>query len=145
MPLIEAGHRNAELKPSPIVRSWIIEGSPEARASVVSTSKCGSAWTMIWSCTEGKFHWYYDVDETIMILEGSIVLECEGSSPKHYGAGDIILFREGAHAIWRVEGYVKKVAFFRRPFPWGFNFPVRIANKLKRMMRPQLSPLAPQR
>jgi uncharacterized protein len=141
--LIEAGHRDAELKASPIVPSWIIEGSPEARACVVSTSKCGSAWTMVWSCTEGKFHWYYDVDETIMILEGSIVLESEEGPPKRYGAGDIILFRDGAHAIWRVDGYVKKIAFFRRAFPWGFNFPVRAANKLKRMIRPRPSPLAP--
>ena len=141
--LIETSHRDALLKPSPIEPSWIIEGSPEARSCVLSTSKCGSAWTMIWSCTEGKFNWYYDVDETIMILDGSIVLESKESAPKRYGVGDVILFREGAHAIWRVEGHVKKIAFFRRTIPRGFKFSIRAANKLKRMIRGRPSPLAP--
>ena len=74
---------------------------------------------MIWSCTEGKFNWYYDVDETIMILEGSIVLESEGMPPRRYGVGDVILFRNGAHAKWHVEGHVKKIAFFRQTLPFG--------------------------
>jgi hypothetical protein len=98
---------------------------------------------MIWSCTEGKFNWYYDVDETLMILDGSIVLESKESGPKRYIAGDVILFREGAHAIWLVEESVKKIAFFRRTTPWGFNFSIRAANKLKRMIRRRPSPLAP--
>lgn len=90
---------------------------------------------MIWSCTEGTFNWYYDVDETIMILEGSIVLQTDAMTPARYGAGDVILFREGAHARWHVERPVKKLAFFRRANPWGFNFPIRVVNKLKRISR----------
>jgi uncharacterized protein len=133
--LIEIGHSNVELKPSPIEPSWIIDGTPEARSCVLSTSTCGSAWTMIWSCSEGKFNWYYDVDETIMILEGSIVLQAEAMSPTRYGAGDVILFREGAQAKWHVERPVKKLAFFRRTNPLGFNFPIRVVNKLKRISR----------
>ena len=35
---------------------------------------------------------YYDLDETIMILEGSIVLESEGMPPKRYGVGDVIFY-----------------------------------------------------
>jgi uncharacterized protein len=62
--LIETGHCNVDLKPSPIEPSWIIEGNPEARSHVLSTSACGNTRTIIWSCTEGKFNWYYDVDET---------------------------------------------------------------------------------
>src|SRR5216683_5294334 len=85
------------------------------------------------SCTEGKFSWYYDLDETIMILEGSIVLESEGMPPKRYGVGDVIFFREGAHAKWHVEGYVKKVAFLRQSNPLGLGFAIRAVNKLKRM------------
>jgi uncharacterized cupin superfamily protein len=62
--LIETGHCNVDLKPSPIEPSWIIEGNPEARSHVLSTSACGNTRTIIWSCTEGKFNWYYAVDET---------------------------------------------------------------------------------
>jgi uncharacterized cupin superfamily protein len=110
--LTEAGHCNVDLKPSPIEPSWIIEGNPEARSRALSTSADGVATTLIWSCTEGKFNWYCDINETIVILEGSTVLTSEGMPPQRYGVGDVILFRNGAHAKWHVEGYVKKVAFF---------------------------------
>jgi uncharacterized protein len=133
--LIETGHCDADLKPSPIEPSWIIEGNPEARSRVLWTSADGSAKTLIWSCTEGKFNWYYDFDETIMILEGSMVLESEGMPPTRYGLGDLIFFRNGAQAKWHVERYVKKVAFLRQNNPIGFGFAIRAVNKLKRTFR----------
>jgi uncharacterized protein len=133
LPLIESSYCDVDLKPSPIEPSWILEGNPEARSHPLSTSACGTAKTLIWSCTEGKFKWYYDLDETIMSLEGSIVLESEGMSPKRYGVGDVIFFREGAHAKWHVEGYVKKVAFLRQSNPPWLGFAIRAVNKLKRM------------
>jgi uncharacterized cupin superfamily protein len=132
-PLIEAGHCNVDLKPSPIEPSWIIEGNPEARSHPLSTSADRAATTLIWSCTEGKFNWFYDMDETIMILEGSILLESAGMPPKRYGPGDVIFFRRGAHAIWHVEGYLKKVAFFRQPNPLGLGLVVRAVNKVMRI------------
>ena len=131
--LIETGHCNVDLKPSPIEPSWILEGNPEACSYQLSTSACGTAVTLIWSCTEGRFNWYYDCDETIMILEGSIVLESEGLPPKRYGVGDMIFFRKGAHAKWHVEGYVKKVAFCRQTNPLWLGFVIRAVNKLKLM------------
>jgi uncharacterized cupin superfamily protein len=132
--LIDFSHSNVGLKPSPIEPSWIIEGSPEARSYQLSASADGAAATLIWSCTEGKFNWYYDLDETMMIIEGSIVLESEGTPPKRYGAGDVIFFRNGAHAKWHVEGYVKKVAFCRQTNPIVVGLAVRAVNKLKRML-----------
>ena len=130
--LIEAAHCNVDLKPSPIEPSWIIEGNPEARSHLLSSSACGTATTVIWSCTEGKFNWYYDLDETIVILEGSIVLESDGMPPKRYGVGDVVVFRDGAHAKWHVERHVKKVAFLRQTNPFGLGLAVRAVNKLKR-------------
>ena len=130
--LVETGHCNVDLKPSPIEPSWILEGNPEARAHEMSVSACGTTRTIIWSCTEGKFNWYYDVDETIMILEGSVTLESEGMSTRRYGVGDVILFREGAHVKWHVERPVRKIAFFRQTLPFGLGYAVRAINKLKR-------------
>lgn len=132
--LVETSHCNVDLKPSPIEPSWILEGNPEARSHVLSTSACGTTTTLIWSCTEGKFNWYYDVDETIMILEGSIVLESEGKPPRRYGVGDVILFRDGARVKWHVERPVKKIAFFRQTLPLGLGYAVRAINKVKRML-----------
>ena len=133
--LTEAGHCKVDdLKPSPIETSWVIEGNPEARSRLLSMSACKTSWTLIWSCTQGKFNWYYDFDETIVILEGSIVVESGGVPPKRYGAGEVILFGAGTHAKWHVEKYVKKVAFCRliNPFPLGFS--IRVAHKLKSLI-----------
>jgi uncharacterized protein len=74
LPVIESGHCNVDLKPSPI--------DPEARSHRLAASTDGAAATLIWSCTEGKFNWCYDVDETVLILEGSMVLESDGMPPR---------------------------------------------------------------
>jgi hypothetical protein len=74
------------------------------------------------------------VSHSHMILEGSIVLESDGMPPKRYGAGDVIFFRDGAHAKWHVQGYVKKIAFCRKTNPAVIGFMVRVVNKLKRML-----------
>ena len=132
--LIETGHDKMDLDPSPIEPSWIIEGKPEARSRVLSASGCNTAKTVLWSCTEGKFNWYYDLDETIVILEGSIVLESDGTPPKRYGAGDVIYFRAGAHAKWHVEGFVKKIAFLRLNNPFPIGIAIRAINKLKSLI-----------
>lgn len=133
--LVEAAYcEMVNLKAAPIEPSWIIEGSPEARSHLVSTSACKTAWTMIWSCTQGKFNWHYDFDETVVILEGSILLEVDGAPPARYGAGDVILFRTGAHAKWHVEDRVKKVAFCRLNNPAPLGLAIRAANKLKSLM-----------
>lgn len=133
MALIEVGSFNVDLEPSPIEPSWIIEGNPVARSRVLSTSEDRTAQTIVWHCTEGRFNWYYDIDETIMIMEGSIVLESEGMPPKRYGPGDVIFFRNGAHAKWHVEGHVKKIAFCRKTNPVMIGFLIRVVNKLKKM------------
>ncbi len=132
--LIETANCGIELEPSPIDPSWIIEGNPEARSRVLSASACKTAKTLIWSCSEGKFNWYYDLDETIVILEGSIVLESEGMQPKRYCAGDVIFFRRGAHAKWQVEGYVRKLAFLRLNNPFPLGIAIRAVNMAKSLI-----------
>lgn len=133
--LIETGHCEMDLEPSPIEPSWIVDGNPEAHSRLLSTSACRTAWTLIWSCTEGRFNWHYDFDETLVILEGSIVLESTGMPPKRYGVGDVIFFRKGAHAKWHVESYVKKVAFCRLNNPFSFGLAIRAVNKLKCLIK----------
>jgi uncharacterized cupin superfamily protein len=133
--LIEAAQTaSAHLTPSPIASSWIIAGNPVAQSTVLSTSADGLAWTMVWQCSEGAFNWYYDLDETILILEGSIVLESSTMSPTRYGPGDVVFFKNGAHAIWRVEGHVRKLAFVRRPQPILLAFVSRAFSKIKRTL-----------
>jgi uncharacterized protein len=134
MALIETTNLVVNLAPRPIEPSWIIEGNPVAQSCVLSQSADGLACTILWECSEGKFNWYYDFDETIMILEGSIVLESDTMDPTRYGPGDVIFFRDGAHARWHVEGRVRKLAFCRTTQPYLMSFALRAFNKIKRVM-----------
>ncbi|MGJ5047161.1 cupin domain-containing protein [Bradyrhizobium oligotrophicum] len=131
--LIETANLTVDLAPAPIEPSWIIEGTPTATSCTIARSSDGLGSTIVWHCTEGKFNWYYDFDETILILEGAIVLESDGLPAKRYGPGDVIFFRDGAHAKWHVEGHVKKLAFCLKTQPYVLGLAVRVINKLKRM------------
>ena len=134
--LIEIAKLTVDLTPRPIEPSWIIEGRPDARWCVLSKSADGLASTMVWHCTAGKFNWYYDFDETVLILEGGIVLESETMPPTRYGPGDVIFFKDGAHARWQVESHVKKLAFCRKTQPVWLGFALRVVLKLKKMFLP---------
>jgi uncharacterized cupin superfamily protein len=134
--LIETGNLVVDLTPRPIEPSWIIEGNPVAQWHVLSQSADGLASTMVWECSEGKFNWYYDVDETVLILEGSIVLETDTMGPTRYGPGDVIFFKDGAHAKWHVEGRVRKLAFCRKTQPVWLGFALRVFLKLKKILLP---------
>jgi len=134
--LIETAKLVVNLTPRPIEPSWIIEGNPVARSCILSQSADGLASTIVWECSEGKFDWYYDFDETILILEGSIVLESDTMRPTRYGPGDVIFFRDGAHAKWHVEGRVRKLAFCRTTQPLFLSFALRAINKFKRILLP---------
>ena len=134
--LIEAAKFAVDLAPAPIEKSWIIEGNPVAQNRVLFNSHDGLAQTIVWQCSEGKFNWYYDFDETILILEGSIVLESDTVPPTRYGPGDVVFFRDGAHAKWHVEGHVKKLAFCRKTQPVLLGFALRVFSKIKRTLMP---------
>jgi uncharacterized cupin superfamily protein len=134
--MIETTNLVVNLTPKPIVPSWIIEGNPVAQWCVLSKSADGLASTMVWECSEGKFNWYYDFDETVLILEGSIVLENDAMRPTRYSAGDVIFFKNGAHARWHVEDRVRKLAFCRTTQPLLLGFALRAINKIKRTLMP---------
>jgi len=134
--LIETANLVTNLTPRPIEPSWIIEGNPVAQCCVLSKSADGLASTMVWQCSEGKFNWYYDFDETILILEGAIVLENDALRPTRYGPGDVIFFKDGAHAKWHVEGHVRKLAFCRKTQPILLGFALRVFAKIKRTLMP---------
>ena len=134
--LIEIANTTVDLTPRPIEASWIIEGKPDATWCVLSQSADGLASTMVWHCTAGKFNWYYDFDETILVLEGSIVLESDTMPARRYGPGDVIFFKDGAHARWHIESHVKKLAFCRKTQPVWLGFALRVVLKLKKMFFP---------
>jgi uncharacterized cupin superfamily protein len=134
--LIETTKLAVNLTPRPIEPSWIIEGNPAAQWCVLSQSADGLASTMVWECSAGKFNWFYDFDETVLILEGSIILENDTMPPTRYSAGDVIFFKDGAHAKWHIEDRVRKLAFCRKTQPVLVGLALRVFNKAKRILMP---------
>ena len=132
--LVEVGRTTLDLTPSLIESSSIIEGNPIAQASVLSKSRDGQAWTVVWQCSEGKFNWNYNVDETFLILDGSIILENATMPPTRYGPGDVIYFKKGAQAKWHVERNVRKLAFCRKTQPLLLGYALRAFSKIKRFL-----------
>jgi uncharacterized protein len=105
------------LNPSPIYPGWVLEGKPVARNQVLSRSADGTATTFLWDCTAGRFNWFYDVDETVYVIEGGVVVKDAAGATRCLSVGDTIFFPAGAIAEWHVENYVRKIAFCRTPLP----------------------------
>jgi uncharacterized protein len=129
-------NRDVALKLSPINPAWILEGQPVARNVVLSHSEDTTACTIMWDCTAGKFNWHYDFDETVHILEGSVIVSSENTPPKRLEAGDVAFFPVGTKAHWHVETYVRKVAFCRHVIlPRPAMLVIRALRRAKKMLR----------
>ena len=122
------------LEPAPIHPDWIHEGQPEARNRVVSQSGDRTAHTFLWECTAGSFTWRYDADETLYVLEGEAVLY-EGDQERRIGPGDLVFFADGARVKWRIDKYIRKIAFVRRALPRPATLPLRVYWRLVAMLR----------
>jgi uncharacterized cupin superfamily protein len=121
------------LNPSPIYPDWVLEGKPIARNQVLSRSADGTATTFLWDCTAGRFNWHYDVDETLYVIEGGVVVK-DDAGTRILGVGDTIFFPAGANAEWHVENYVRKIAFCRTPLPRMLVLAKRGFRLVKRLM-----------
>jgi uncharacterized cupin superfamily protein len=130
--VIEFGSGNVSLSPSPINPEWILEGNPIARNTVLSSSADGVASTLIWDCTAGRFNWSYDIDETVYVIEGSVIIKDGAGVARRLSAGDTVFFPAGSSAEWTVQTYVRKVAFMRDPGPRSLRIVRRVYGALKR-------------
>ena len=54
--------------------------------------------------------------------------------PTRFGPGDVVFFKHGSKARWRVEGHVRKLAFCRRTLPSALGFMLKAASKAKRLL-----------
>ena len=104
------------LEPAPINSDWILEGNPKARNKVIFKSADGTAWTMIWECTAGRFNWFYSCDETVHIVEGDVTITT-ATGTVIASPGSAFFFPAGSSATWQVDSYVRKVAFLRHTLP----------------------------
>jgi uncharacterized protein len=132
--VIKFGVGKVSLSPAPITPDWVLEGNPIARNKFLSSSADGTATTWMWDCTAGRFNWYYDIDETIYVIEGSVIIKDEGGASRRVSAGDTVFFPSGSRAEWIVEDYIRKVAFLRTPLPRQVLLAKRLYRSLKRLV-----------
>jgi uncharacterized protein len=133
--IIGLGAAKADLRPSPIRSSWVLEGNPVARNQLLSVSADGNASSYIWDCTAGRFNWFYEADETIYVIEGGVTLRDGAGAARRVCAGDTIFFPAGAHAEWHVENYIRKFALIRTPLPKPLVLARRGYRFVKRLFR----------
>jgi uncharacterized protein len=129
-PVVIATPANGELSPNPIKPDWIIEGRPQARAKRLAESADGTSSVMAWSCTPGRFEWYYAVDETLHIISGEVFVTDEKGDVHRLGPGDMAFFPAGSHSVWHVTKEVRKLAVCRHNMPRIFGFALRAWNKI---------------
>ena len=131
-PALTAGATSAmQLLPNPIEPSWILAGAPQARLAEHSRSADDACVTAVWDCTAGEFRWFFGWDETVMIMEGDVHVTSEDGYARLLQVGDLAYFKGGTWATWRVDSYVKKVAFVRRPLPAALTLAYRLRNLLR--------------
>jgi uncharacterized cupin superfamily protein len=134
-PIVTPGAVSAAFISNPIRPEWILAGEPAARIALLSSSADGMASTYYWDCTAGRFNWFYSFDETLYILEGSVLLKFPSGESKQVVAGDTIFFPVGSQAEWTVDKYIRKLAFCRTALP-GYLVAARSAGrKVKRLLR----------
>ena len=135
--------RDYGLEPAPIPADWILEGEPVTRSRMLSGSTDERAFTVMWDCTASRFHWHYDVDETICVLEGSVILTDPQGNRHTLQPNDTYLFPAGTRYHWHVPVYIRKVAFIHLPLPKKLRYASRVYRALKGLFRPRPKAQAP--
>src|SRR5512146_2218692 len=121
------------LGPAPIPQAWILEGSPVARNKLLAGSSDQLASTYMWDCTAGRFNWFYDTDEVIHVLEGSVIIEDSAGVRRRLQSGDTFLFPAGSRYHWTVPNYIRKIAFLHSPLSRKMQI---VRRMLKRLAAP---------
>ncbi len=134
IPILTATAVATELQPAPIVPSWILSGTPNARNKLLGYSEDKTAYIMVWECTPGTFKWNYTEDETIVFISGEVFVTMENGEERRLGAGDMIFFPAGCSAKWRITSTVRKVAVLRSTLPMPLALGLRAWNRLLRVL-----------
>ena len=103
----------------PIEPSWIKEGNPIARGTVLTQSadKCVSSG--LWSCEPGQFEWTFGWDEFVHLLEGEVDITEDGTDHTlTLRPGDMAHFPLGVKTHWHVKQAVRKFFVIRTPDPF---------------------------
>lgn len=113
------------LRPAPVPPEWVLQGSPQARAAELGGSPDGTCTAAHWDCTAGTFQWFFFNEEIVHILEGEVLVRDDRGQERLLRAGDVAVLPANRWMVWRVERYVRKLAYCRFPVPRPFGKLVR--------------------
>ena len=66
----------------------------------------------VWECEVSEFDWYYDSEETCLLVAGEVTVSHDGGSVS-ISAGDYVVFPKGLSCVWKVTKPVKKHYMFK--------------------------------
>jgi len=99
--------------------SWIKEGNPVARGTILTQSNDKRVSSGLWSCEPGKFEWTFIWDEFVHLLEGEVEITEDGTdNTVTLGPGDMAHFPLGMKTHWHVRKAVRKFFVIRTPEPF---------------------------
>ena len=61
----------------------------------------------VWACGVSEFDWYYDSEETSLIIEGEVIVSY-GLKSVSFSGGDYVVFPKGLSCFWQVKKPIKK-------------------------------------
>jgi uncharacterized cupin superfamily protein len=133
--IVTAIPERISLEPSPFPEEWVMDGNPEACAKQIASSEDGRMRVIVWSCTEGRFEWHYDVDEVAQLLSGEAFVTDHQGVERRLTPGDTVFFPAGTKSVWRVTKAVRKVAVCRGVMPKVISFGLRACGNIVRRAR----------
>ncbi len=101
-------------RPAPINPAWILSGDPVAQYIPVEQGADGYSSMSLWKCSEGRFRWTFDWEESVYILDGEVEIASPDGRIAHLRPGSVALFQAGTSSIWTVIRPVQKLAVCRR-------------------------------
>ena len=125
------------LEPTPIRPEWIIEGSPRTLAAEIAHTDDGTTRVYVWQTTASRFHWNYEFDEVVQVLDGEVFVSDQTHPERRLGPGDIAFFPFGAQTVWRVPDHLRKIATIRRAPPSPIADLLRWVRTAKHWLKPE--------
>jgi uncharacterized cupin superfamily protein len=132
--IVRVAPASVDLEPSGIPADWIFSGTPKAWNREVAGSRDRMSQIVVWECTEGHFKWYYNKDESVVVISGEAFLIKEDGQELRFGPGDVGFFPAGSICEWRVPGPFRKVAVMREPMWRPLGVAVKAWNRLLQMV-----------
>jgi uncharacterized cupin superfamily protein len=128
--------RTVAMSPAPINPAWMIEGHPDTRAALIAHSDDGATVVYAWQTTAARFHWVYDSDEIVTVVDGEVFVDDGTNGERRLGPGDTAFFPTGAKTTWRVPDHLRKIATLTHAPPGAMASLLRWMRAAKHWVKP---------